>query len=226
MTEFILRIELKSDALIGKGEGWGATIDNDIVFDYLGLPYIPAKRIKGSLRESALEVAEIFELSGINNKTSGYIKELFGRVGNMRSGPLEFSNCYLENYSINRQWLEWLIYSEGNLFSKELILKTFTSIKQHTAIEKNGEKKGVAKEPSLRTSRVLKKDNVFFGKLIFLHEIDHEIVQFLVYSVMNLRYIGTNRNRGLGFVECRLLDSDGKDAGKEYLKKLGQAIKE
>ena len=42
-----ITIKLLSDALINSGEGFGAIIDSDVVFDDIGLPYIPAKRIKG-----------------------------------------------------------------------------------------------------------------------------------------------------------------------------------
>lgn len=222
MTEFTLKIQLISDALIGKGEGWGATIDSDIIFDDLGLPYIPAKRVKGSLRESALEVSEMFDLSEMDKKMYGVIKELFGESGSINSGPLEISNLYLEDYSKNRQWLDWLKlkYKNENLFSKEQILKTFTSIRQHTAIEKDG----IAKDKSLRTFRVLRKDNIFSGKLSFLREVDSSW-QLLAFSVRNLRYLGTNRNRGLGHINCKLLDGEGKDIGDEYIKKLTQFMR-
>jgi len=222
MTEFTLKIQLISDTLIGKGEGWGAIIDSDIIFDDMGMPYIPARRVKGCLRESALEVSEMFEISEIDKKMNGFIKKLFGETGSMKSGPLEISNLYIENYFINRQWLDWFKYKyeQENLFSRDQILKTFTSIKQHTAIEKDG----IAKDKSLRTFRVLKKNNIFFGNLHILDEIDAASMQLLAFSIRNLRYLGTNRNRGLGQIKCELLE-DGKDICDEYLKKLTQSIR-
>lgn len=223
MNEFTLKIELISDALIGKGEGWGATIDSDIVFDDSGLPYIPARRVKGCLRESALEVSEMFDRSEMEKKMYGVIKGLFGESGGINSGPLEIYNLYIEDYSKNREWLDWFRskYKKENLFSKEQILKTFTSIKQHTAIEKDG----IAKETSLRTFRVLNKCNVFSGHIRVLSEIDQSSMQLLAFSVRNLRYLGTNRNRGLGQIKCKLLDIEGKDIGDEYLKKLTQFVR-
>lgn len=218
MTEFTLKIQLISDALIGKGEGWGATIDSDVVFDDFGLPYIPARRVKGSLRESALEVSEMFDLSEMDKKMAGVIKQLFGETGSMKSGPLEISNLYLEDYGKNRQWLDWFKskYEKENLFSREQILKTFTSIKHHTEIEKDG----IAKHKSLRTFRVLRKDNIFSGNLSLLRDVDSSSMHLLAFSVRNLRYLGTNRNRGLGHIHCKLLDGEGKDIGDEYLKKF------
>ncbi len=215
MTKLTLRIELKSDALIGTGEGWGATIDSDIVFDDLGLPYIPAKRIKGCLRESALEVAEMFELSKLDDKMIGRIHDLLGSAGSIRSAPLEFSNCYLKDYSLSKKWLEWVNDTKKSMLSKEVIANTFTSIKQHTAIENDGIAKGTAKEHSLRTYRVLKKGNEFFGKICF-NKIDEYLYKFLIYSVKNMRYLGTSRNRGLGLIRCELLDSESNNLCEKF----------
>ena len=88
MSVFKLNLKLLSDTLIGSGEGWGAIIDNDIVFDDFGLPYIPARRVKGCLRESALEVMEMFEQSGISFASRGDIGTLFGKPGQSESGAL------------------------------------------------------------------------------------------------------------------------------------------
>ena len=43
--EHIVQIQLLSDTLIGTAEGYGTVIDKDSVFDEVGLPIIPGKRI-------------------------------------------------------------------------------------------------------------------------------------------------------------------------------------
>ena len=48
-----IRITLKSDMCAGSGEAAGVTVDTDICMAPSGLPYIPARRIKGCLRQSA-----------------------------------------------------------------------------------------------------------------------------------------------------------------------------
>ena len=40
-------------------------LDADIIHDEFGLPYFPAKRFKGLLYESAVELEEMFELAGM-----------------------------------------------------------------------------------------------------------------------------------------------------------------
>ena len=66
MNNYKLVLELKSPTLIGSGSGFGAEIDTDIVFDELGLPYIPSKRIKGCLRDAIKEIEEMFSLAGVD----------------------------------------------------------------------------------------------------------------------------------------------------------------
>ena len=53
MKEMKIFITLRSDLCASSGKGWSATIDNDVCFDEYGLPYIPARRIKGCLKAAA-----------------------------------------------------------------------------------------------------------------------------------------------------------------------------
>jgi len=230
MAVFTFNLELLSDTLIGSGEGWGATIDTDIVFDDFGLPYIPARRVKGCLRESALEVVEMFEQSKINFASRDDLDTLFGKTGQNEAGALSFSNCYMGNYSLNKQWIEWLIAEYPDIFSKDAVLDTFTSIRQQTAINKNEDpnssaKKGIAEKASLRTSRVLDKGIEFSGSIESSFELENRLFDFLVFAARNLRYMGTNRNRGLGSVLCTLTD-ESRYACDESLKNLELKVME
>lgn len=59
MNTFKVKIITKSPLQLGYGKA-GIVIDTDVVHDRYGMPYFPAKRFKGLLYESALEMAEIF----------------------------------------------------------------------------------------------------------------------------------------------------------------------
>ena len=59
--EYRLIITLKSDLCVGSGYSYAGIIDSDICYDALGLPYIPARRLKGCLREAA-------ELIGLSDR--------------------------------------------------------------------------------------------------------------------------------------------------------------
>ncbi|MGB9929007.1 MAG: RAMP superfamily CRISPR-associated protein [Methanosarcina sp.] len=230
MAVFTFNLELLSDTLIGSGEGWGATIDTDVVFDNFGLPYIPARRVKGCLRESALEVVEMFEQSGIDFASRDDLDTLFGKTGQSDSRALSFSNCYLDEYSLNKQWIEWLIAEYPDIFSKDAVLDTFTSIRQQTAINKNEDpgssaRKGIAEKASLRTSRVLDKGIKFSGSIESSFELENRLFDFLFFATRNLRYIGTNRNRGFGSIRCALTD-ESRYPCSESLKNLELKIME
>lgn len=69
-----LIIELLSDCLPGSGAGNGSYIDTDCVFDAYGFPFIPSKRIKGCLRETA----EKLQSMGYADNFSEEIHSIFG----------------------------------------------------------------------------------------------------------------------------------------------------
>mgnify|MGYP000559533320 CR=1 FL=1 len=46
-----ITIKLLSDLCTASGETHNSMVDTDIVYDEYGIPYIPAKRIKGCIRE-------------------------------------------------------------------------------------------------------------------------------------------------------------------------------
>jgi len=196
-----IMITLESDALIGSGEGFGAIIDNDIMFDDLGLPYIPAKRIKGCLRQSAEEVNDMLELSGIGERFD--LGAIFGKPGNEEAAPVFFHNLYLEDYENFRSWLMYYLnQNEWKPFlSPEVILDHFTAIRQQTAID---EEKGIAKKNSLRTSRVIRKGFRFVGHITIMSD-DERTIEALNLACRNLRNIGSRRNRGFGKITCKLL---------------------
>ena len=204
MKNVTIKITLLSDTLIGSGEGFGAIIDTDIIFDDLGIPYIPARRVKGCLRESAEEVSRMLKTFGITLK---FISDVFGT--GEKPSPLTFSNFTIEDYEENRQWLGYFTEEYKNIISRDAILDTFTMIRQQTAIED-----GVAREHSLRTIRVLKKGEVFKGDI---KTEDDNAIKLLSFACLNLRHLGTKRNRGFGEVECKLFESTKEIS---YLKEL------
>ncbi|WP_066635763.1 RAMP superfamily CRISPR-associated protein [Desulfolucanica intricata] len=199
MSEFQIKMEIKSPTLLGSGEGLGSIIDTDIVYDNYGLPYIPARRLKGLLRESAIEVQEMFILSGIRQLSSINVDFVFGRRGSIKGAPVSFRNLHLENYDKAVNWLEWAFKNLDNVISRDTVLDRFTEIRQRTAINKEG----TAEESSLRTIRVLKAGYIFQGN-IHLEEDDQNILSLLAFACANLRHVGSNRTRGLGEVSCSL----------------------
>ena len=75
-----LYIKLLSDMCTYSGETYNSIVDTDVVYDVHGIPYIPAKRIKGCIREAALELLEF----GLISREE--YEKLFGKEGNQQSG--------------------------------------------------------------------------------------------------------------------------------------------
>ncbi|MCP4691515.1 MAG: hypothetical protein GY859_25950, partial [Desulfobacterales bacterium] len=190
----------------GSGQGFGALIDADIVFDDAGVPYIPAKRIKGCLLDAALEVEEMFKASGVDFTTR--VKETFGKDGAEGPGAVYFSNYVIDDYAENRKWLASFLGAGEfkDILSRERVMETFTTIRHQTAIGEDG----VAHDHSLRTVRILKSGLVFTGEARIEGDPDL-VIDTLALACMNFRRMGTKRTRGFGEVTCRLLDQENHE---------------
>ncbi len=186
----MISITTLSHVLPSSGER-SALIDNDIVFHTTGFPYIPARRIKGLLRESLIEVFEIQD----NPNSESIIEKLFGNEGNtyVKGGCLSIGNAYLNDWE--------KILMEIDLFSsivdKEVVKEVFTSELSQTTINEDG----IAQDKSLRNYRVLNPNYTFSAAIsssLFLEEMEVALIKL---ACKNLRYMGTRRNRGFGKVK-------------------------
>lgn len=216
MKTYKLTIKLISPTLPGSGEGWGGVIDTDIVFDEMGLPFFPARRLKGALRESAKEVIEMLDKAQINPFSSDIIDEAFGKPGSIDASSLIFENLHISEYTRVLNWCRWAI--EKGLLSTESVLDVFTELRQQTSINKYG----VAEENSLRTSRVLKPGITFLG-YVFLRNERKDILKLLTLSCCNLRHLGSMRHRGYGEVECCLYE-DEKSLSEQFIAELRKEV--
>ncbi|MFW0884775.1 RAMP superfamily CRISPR-associated protein [Candidatus Acidulodesulfobacterium sp. H_13] len=208
MNEYKIKIDFKSDVLVGIGEGYGTIVDSDVVLDEVGLPYIPSKRIKGIMRESAEEVNEMLESFNIHID----IDKIFGTAG-AAEGALHLSNFFLTEYEDCKAWFKYLI-NDKNIINKQNITEQLTSLRYSTAIDMGT---GCAKEHSLRIERVIEKDNTFIAHAD-LYE-SSEI--YLALICQNIRRMGTKRTRGLGEIDVVLMKNEKSlnDNAIKFLKK-------
>lgn len=200
MSTYQLTITLESDVLIGTGKGFGAVIDSDGTYDDMGIPFIPAKRIKGLLRDA---MGEYLELQS-QNEGGKTIESIFGTVGGQYPGKLIVPTLYPVNYDNMKKSFAYAF--DHKMATAESVKKLFTTVRTQTTIENE-----IAKEGSLRTQRVIKSANPFSKgeKLKFVGEFeagdlsDAEI-ELLKKAAKWCRNIGSNRTRGLGFVCCQI----------------------
>lgn len=200
MKNYKLTIKLESYTVIGAAGGYGTIIDTEVVFDPYGIPYIPGKRIKGLLRDSAMEIAAMYacETDNMKGLTDNTVKEIFGARGSNL-----FSNFYLDTDFRITGYDELLSDLKNNPLPVHMVKKFFSETIFQTAID---EDTGSATETSLRSLRVLKYKlsngiiQSFQGYLRF-PESSFEIMKLIC---SNLRRIGSKRNRGLGHVLCEI----------------------
>ena len=204
-------MKLKSDACVGTGESVSGIIDSEIQYDMHGIPYIPAKRIKGILRE---EASELVAMDTKGDALKEIINTLFGNPGSEDSGALWIGNGEIEGLE---DFLPSLLAKKYNLretkgpeyeelLSPNNVLEMFTTIRAQTAINEHG----VADENFLRVSRVIRRGHTFIFK-VNIKGCKNEELDFFKDIVKCIRHIGTNRNRGFGWVKCSWKDDSSAE---------------
>lgn len=193
MADFAVTIEILSPIHLGSG-GANVNIDADIVRDELGLPYFPAKRFKGLLFESAVELEEMFEQSGIEFDRA-LVEDIFHHRSASTS-QLIVPNFFLENHArLAREW-KYLQSKYKRFFRPNDLLEAFSTVRYQTRLEE-----GVAARGSLRNLRVLNAGLKFVGSIELLDARDEKL-QFLSLAIGNISAAGAKRNRGFGRIKC------------------------
>ena len=201
-----LKITLRSDLICGSGIGWGNVVDTDVVYDDLGFPYIPARRMRGLFKEALWEL-EQFGLEEIKST------KLFGDEEN-EGHSFNLYNAQLENI---KELREEVLQLKLNSID---VLSYYTTIRYQTSIDNNG----IAKDKSLRSVRAIKKGNVFYADL----ECEERDLEVLKKCCKMIKHMGTNRTRGFGEISVTIMDEkkfkyfeiDKLEDNKEYLVKL------
>lgn len=184
-----LKIKLNSDTCIGNGSGQASVVDMDTYYHDNGLPFIPSRRIKGLLKESALELLDW------NLITEDEYNALFkkGGQGFNTHDQMKIYDAQIKHYDDLCKDIE-----VDELLTKDRVLDFYTYVRYQTAM-----KDGIAKENSLRSMRVVKKGTTFYGDVYHVPCLDafKKICQ-------NVRHMGMNRTRGYGEVSISVTDEN------------------
>lgn len=204
----IIQIELRSDLCVASGYSYDGVIDTDICYDAFGLPYIPAKRLKGCFRETAESILH----SVLSEKDRD---EIFGSWGASSVRGLMLGNAYIRQYEELKKEIRTILEDHETYdVSPQRILEQFTHVQAQTAIGYPDDREkgsviydGSAKDNTLRFTRVvdqyspLTQENMIFeADVVFEAELQEKIKQILIAT----KHIGLKRNRGFGSVKCRL----------------------
>jgi hypothetical protein len=221
MPPKFLRIQLKSAATFGRGDGVAGYIDREIEHDRYGFPFLRGRTLKGLLAESAENVVFALEKQG---KTGWRpVKEsLFGRPGRggEEQGLLQVGDATLP------ESLKQLVLSEKSLYyTRENVLETLTGIRRQTAINPDGG----SNTGSLRAMRVVLKGVVLHATLTFAPAFErleegqrNERLAVLAATVLDFRRAGTGRNRGRGSLKA---DLENEELTKAYFKNFIGKVK-
>lgn len=195
-----LIITLKSDICVGSGYAYAGIVDSDTCYDETGLPFIPAKRLRGCIRESL----ETLLYSIYQDKE---IERVFGIRGSDRGSSFMIDNAYITDYEGLREYLY-----DTQVCDAQEVLERFTHIIGQTRIEN-----GVADRGSLRYTRVVNHYSPLDHKeLVFRADFScaEKDWQMICDGAAATRHIGMKRNRGLGNIsisveeDARAYESD------------------
>lgn len=193
-----LTIKLKSDLCAGSGKSLGSLIDTDICYDEYGLAYIPSKRIKGLLREAFIEY---INWAGKDEKLQQIYDELMGKEGSSFVANLKIDNAYIDNIDNVKKDIENVEERYKKYLGKQRVINTNTYTRYQTAVDIET---GVAKDNSLRSTRVLNAGTTFVANVECKNEEEAEILEKCFKLITHM---GTNRTRGYGEIVCNLDDA-------------------
>lgn len=194
MTEIKVKVELLSDMCCGTGEGNGSNIDMLTAFDECGLPVIPAKRLKGLLKECG----RLLENEGYKD-ASGRVEKLFGGLKG-KEGLIRVTEAETENADVVRAELTalWGNQKYAGVINSEAVQSCFCTLRSQTSINEEG----TAKDHSLRTIQTVNKGTVFYFSIFLSDSANSADIKFVETCVKILRNIGMNKSRGFGEVRC------------------------
>lgn len=197
-----LTINVISALHLGSGQA-DVNLDAEVVHDHCGVPYFPAKRLKGLLYESALEVVEMAEASGQKLFSLDELNGLF-QHGVSGEKQLIMHNFYLPGYEQDRQGWAYLQAKYPGLINARDVLEEYTSIRYQTSLDKATH---TALDHSLHNIRVVEAGCCFRGSIQVVNG-DEQDRAILALACRNLQYAGGKRNRGMGRIECRFDEMD------------------
>jgi len=161
---------------LGSGLSAGTKLDSLVLKDSDGLPFASGKTLKGLFRE----MAEMIDCQFVNL--------CFGGSSNIKDC------CYDEDMK-NREGVCYFTNAELPTSTKEQILSNHLKDNLYTEIASTKiDEKGIAVDNSLREIEVVIPITLY-GEI---EDVPDEYVEWMKQSVVMVKRMGLNRNRGLG----------------------------
>jgi len=206
MGQYFLEIGLRSALTTSSGRDWANQMDVEIATDDRGLPFLPARRLKGLWRDGLRELGEALSLCGVfATGTDEALRLLFGLPGKKSGGEalVTIADAYLEDFQPGLaagalQCLDDLL--RDKVITRAEIMGAFADARSQTAIDPAT---GSADENTLRSSRTLHRRRRFRAPVCIR---ESRYVDILALAAAAVRRMGLGRTRGLGQVTLRLIE--------------------
>lgn len=218
MTHYRICLMLESDAAFGRGSGIPGLIDQDIVLDRYGCPYLHGRTLKGLLSEICSEI--LYSLKdGDEQVAQPWIKaadQLFGTPGSklesqgkMRVGharlPADLRTAIRHAVDRGASFYPW---------TPDEVTESLTTIRHQTALETGG-----APDPhTLRAVRVILRRTVFHADLHMPADETPGQKGLIAACVKGLRRAGLARNRGRGRLTAAIETEEGDNLSDRWFK--------
>lgn len=220
MEEYIIKMNFTRDTVFGSGYSVPGYIDADVLYDEYGFPYISGKTLKGKLGEMATVfinmIKEVPELRQYGEDFQLKRDKLFGVANEYEHYTLKFSDCEMSKNL--RDYFRIHMHNSGITPSE--IIEALTHIETTTSIDYE---RGVAKENSLRSFRVINRGITLSAVIISPLKLDEDEKIILVSAGSLLRHLGAFETKGKGFVKCSLI-YEGNEVTQEFIKLLDKKV--
>jgi hypothetical protein len=205
MNQYALRIELKSDATFGRGDGVAGLVDAEVEHDENGLPFLRGRTLKGLLQEECANILFSLQHLGVS-RFDRSADRLFGKPGSDldADAAMHVSDAVFPDEL--RRAIHFELHKANSTLQASDILDALTTVRRQTAMSETG----APKQESLRSIRVVLRDTVFQAPLRFAFDFETspEEVCLLGACAASLRRVGLGRNRGRGNVCADLIKDD------------------
>lgn len=219
-----LQCDLISDLCSASGNAHAGSVDIEICSTTFGIPYIEGKRIKGCIREAALERLSVLVCD--NTTTEETLLEewncfcsLFGQSGDSDSGGFKIENGFVKEYKELTMYLNQMKKENSKQYVRNAnphrIQNVFTTLYTQTTIDQNTK---TAQKNSLRTRRIVQSRLVAGELTQFAFDIRLEIdgeesieerskfaEEYFKKVCRMVHNIGSGRTRGFGEVRLQLI---------------------
>ena len=217
--DYVLRLELLSDTLFGRGDGVAGLVDAEVQHDDHGLPYLGGRALKGLLGSECDDLVFALDKMGQGERWHPVADRLFGQSGAtfqgqaiLRIGPARLPEDL-------RAAIAWDI--DNGRLTRSDVLESLTTLRRQTAMDPIT---GAPRKETLRTIRLILRGTVFYAQLTFLQDPSDDDLALLAATVKALRGGGTGRNRGHGRIKAELLDEERQPVSDTFFEIFRKAV--